>query len=82
MKRFVLLIFAVVLTACGVSEPSDTVASLAENPERLKELRQRCNTDRAKVGDALCDAVAEATRKRFIGDGNVPYSPPQERPKY
>jgi hypothetical protein len=50
-------------------EAIPTVEELAANPERLKELRQQCKTDRPKLGDVLCNRVAEATRKRFYGDG-------------
>ena len=59
-----------------------TVEELATNPERLKELRQQCKLDRAKLGDELCNRVAEATRKRFYGDGTVPYTPPETPPKF
>ena len=48
----------------------------------LKELRQQCKTDRPKLGDVLCNRVAEATRKRFYGDGETPYTPPKESPKF
>ncbi|WP_425537885.1 entry exclusion lipoprotein TrbK, partial [Pseudomonas aeruginosa] len=54
----------------------------ASNPERLKELRQQCKLERAKMGDALCNRVSEATRKRFYGDGKVPYTPPENPPKF
>lgn len=54
----------------------------AFTPERLKELRQQCKTDRQKLGDLLCNRVAEATRKRFYGDGETPYTPPKESPKF
>lgn len=74
MKTFPVLMLTVVLTACGQSAPTDTVESLAANPERLKELRAQCKADHAKLGDALCNAVAEATRKRFMGNG-TPYTP-------
>ena len=71
------------LAACGQSSSSnETVESLAANPERLKELRQQCKLDRAKLGDALCNRVAEATRRRFVGDGKVPYTPSKEPPKF
>ena len=56
--------------------------ALAADPARLKELRQQCKTDRATLGDLLCNRVAEATRKRFYGDGKVPYTPPEEPPKF
>ena len=41
---------AAMLAACGQSSNStETVESLAANPERLKELRQQCKLDRAKL---------------------------------
>ncbi len=74
MKTFPVLIITMTLIACGQPASTDTVDSLAANPERLKELRTQCKADRAKLGDALCNAVAEATRKRFMGNG-TPYTP-------
>ncbi|MBS0476010.1 MAG: EexN family lipoprotein [Proteobacteria bacterium] len=82
MKTIPVLTLAILLTACGQSAPTETVESLTANPERLKELRKRCKADRATMGDTLCNAVAEATRKRFYGDGNVPYTPQKEPPKF
>ena len=92
MKKIVPLLLGVALTACGQSEVPQkantseadiaTVEELAANPERLKELRQQCKTDRPKVGDVLCNRVAEATRKRFYGDGATPYNPPKEPPNF
>lgn len=74
MKKISVLMLAALLAACGQSAPTETVESLAANPERLRELRKQCKADRAKLGDALCNAVAEATHKRFIGNG-TPYTP-------
>jgi len=82
MNKSMLLILAVALTACGKSQPTETVESLVANPERLKELREQCKTDRAKLGDELCNRVAEATNRRFFGDGKTPYNPPKEAPKF
>ncbi|WP_395542140.1 EexN family lipoprotein [Pseudomonas aeruginosa] len=92
MKKIIPFVLIVGLTACGQSEtpqkPADsavnvpTVEELAANPESLKELRQQCKTDRPKLGDVLCNRVAEATRKRFYGDGETPYTPPKESPKF
>jgi len=92
MKKIILPLLAAALAACGQSETPQkaaapeanipTVEELAANPERLKELRQQCKTDRAKLGDVLCNRVAEATRKRFYGDGETPYTPPKESPKF
>ncbi|HHF0896871.1 TPA: EexN family lipoprotein [Pseudomonas aeruginosa] len=87
MKKTIPFLLAVVLTGCG---PADTperknvpsVEELASDPARLKDLRQRCKTDRPTLGDVLCNRVAEATRKRFYGDGNTPYTPPESPPKF
>ncbi|ABR85478.1 MULTISPECIES: EexN family lipoprotein [Pseudomonadota] len=92
MKRIIPLLLFAAMTACGQSEAPQkaniseanipTVEELAANPERLKELRQQCKTDRPRLGDVLCNRVAEATRKRFYGDGATPYNPPKEPPKF
>lgn len=87
MKKSIPFLLAVALTACGQSETPKqadvpTVEELAADPARLKELRQHCKTDRARLGDVLCNRVAEATRKRFYGDGNTPYTPPKSSPKF
>jgi hypothetical protein len=91
MKAIIPVLIAAMLVACGKSEPTaiprtsgptETVDSLATNPERLKELRQQCKTDRGKLGDELCNRVAEATNRRFLSDGKTPYTPPKEPPKF
>lgn len=91
MKKIFLLLLVTMLVACGKSEPTEpigkpepieTVESLAANPERLKALRQQCKLERAKLGDELCNRVAEATNRRFLGDGKTPYTPPKESPKF
>lgn len=87
MMKSILLLLAVLLTACGPTEPPKqanvpTVDELAADPARLKELRQQCKTDRATLGEVLCNRVAEATRKRFYGDGKTPYTPPETPPKF
>ena len=87
MKRIIPLLLLAALTACGQSDTPKsanlpTVDELAADPARLKELRQQCKTDRPTQGDVLCNRVAEATRKRFYGDGDTPYTPPKEPPKF
>ncbi|EKN3879654.1 TPA: EexN family lipoprotein [Yersinia enterocolitica] len=87
MKRMTPLLLVAVLTACGQSETPKqanvpTVDELATEPVRLKELRQQCKTDRETLGDVLCNRVAEATRKRFYGDGKTPYTPSETPPKF
>jgi hypothetical protein len=73
---------ALLLSACGKSQPTEPVGSLVADPVRLKQLREHCKTERAKLGDELCDRVAEATKSRFFGDGKVPYNPPKKSPKF
>ena len=68
------------LAACNKPAPTESVESLLANPERLKELRAQCKADHAKVGDAQCNAVAEATRRRFFGSGGPTYTPPASSP--
>ena len=92
MKKIIPFLLVVSLTACDQSETPQqvnlseanvpTVEELAADPARLKKLRLQCKTDRAKLGDLLCNRVAEATRKRFYGDGNTPYTPPESPPKF
>ena len=91
MKILVPLAVAATLVACGKTEQTgtaptssstETVESLAANPERLKALREQCKTDRAKLGDELCNRVAQATNRRFFGDGKTPYNPPKEASKF
>lgn len=62
------------LAACGKPEPAESVESLMANLDRLKDVRAQCKADRDKVGDALCNKAAEATRRRFMGSG-TPYTP-------
>src|SRR3546814_13675983 len=79
MKKIIPFLLVTTLAACGQSEAPQkaadseasipTVEELAANPDRLKELRQQCKTDRSKLGDVLCNRVAEATSKRFYGEG-------------
>ena len=83
MKQLIVIVFALSVAACGKLAPTDTVESLVVNPERLKELRAQCKADHAKVGDAVCNAVSEATRRRFMGTGTLytPYVSPATPPQ-
>lgn len=67
---------ALLLAGCG-REPTqtDTVESLAQNPERLKEVIEKCRVDRASVREETCVAAREAVNKRFMGDGKAKYTP-------
>ena len=68
MNKVMLLMMAATLTACGPSQPSETVDALVANPERIKEIQRQCKEDRVKVGDELCRRAAEAANRRFFGD--------------
>lgn len=68
MNKVMLLMMVATLTACGPSQPSETVDTLVSNPERIKEIQRQCKEDRAKVGDELCVRAAEAAKRRFFGD--------------
>ena len=84
MKQLLCMILAAVaallLVACGKPAPIESVESLVANPEGLKELRAQCKADHAKVGDAQCNAVAEATRRRFFSTDGPKYTPPASPP--
>lgn len=66
--------FIVLLAACNKPVPTESVESLIANPMRLKEVRAQCKADHAKIGDALCNMAAEATRRRFM-DSGTSYTP-------
>lgn len=78
--RFIVSVTVLLLTACGKPAPIESVESLVANPDRLKELRAQCKADHANVGDAQCNAVAEATRQRFMRATPSPYANDPVRP--
>ena len=82
MRKLTVLSLSLMMTACGEPAPTETFESLVANPERLAELREQCRDNPAALGDDLCNAVAETTRRRFMGDGDVPYTPPAEEPRF
>ena len=67
MKKMSLLLATLLLSACEKPMPFESAEALAENPERLKELRLQCRDNRAKLGEAQCNAVIDAQRIRFMG---------------
>jgi hypothetical protein len=74
MRQLWLLVLVLSLVACGQPTQTDMVEALLAKPERLKALRAQCKTDHDKVGDAVCAAVSEATRRRFMVAGKSPYA--------
>jgi hypothetical protein len=74
-KSSALLLTTLLATAaCQPSASSDSVETLVANPDRLKEVERLCKVDRAKMGEAICNAASEARRQRFMGKG-TPYTP-------
>lgn len=74
MKKMSLLLATLVLSACEKPMPFESAEVLAQKPERLEELQRQCRADWDKLGNAQCNAVAEAARIRFMGKG-TPYTP-------
>ena len=77
------MVSGLLLAACGKQQPIESVESLVANPDRLKELRAQCKADHVKVGpelDRQCNAVAEATRQRFMRSTPSPYANDPVRP--
>ena len=62
----VTMIALLVLAGCKPSATADGINALAADPVRLKAVRQQCQADRAKAGEAVCQAAAEAFRRRFF----------------
>lgn len=82
MKPALVLLTLLALTACGPAPSTDGIEALAVDPVRLKAVRQQCQADRAQVGEAACQAAAEAFRRRFLAGAAGPdeYTVPAELP--
>ncbi|MGZ7460025.1 hypothetical protein ACXPVS_25745 [Pseudomonas sp. Ma2-10] len=48
---------ALLLGACEKPMPFESAETLAENPERLEELRLQCRDNWDKLGNAQCNAM-------------------------
>ena len=70
--RCVPVLFILLLSACGPQPTEDQADMLAADPVRLKALRAQCATDRQAVGEAACQAAAEAFRRRFFAGQTGP----------
>jgi conjugative transfer region protein TrbK len=75
MRKMYSLLTVLLAAACGKTGPSDTIESLAADPDRLKEVMRQCRRDHAEASDPRCIAASEAFRRRFMGDGNTHYTP-------
>ncbi len=70
--RCVPVLLILLLSACGQQPTEDLADTLAADPVRLKALRAQCATDRQAVGEAACQAAAEAFRRRFFAGQTGP----------
>ncbi|USP11856.1 hypothetical protein L1S45_09910 [Aeromonas dhakensis] len=64
--RYLLVLLAVLLTACGQQPTSHLADALVADPMRLKALRAQCAADLQAVGEDACRTAAEAFRRRFF----------------
>ena len=71
----ILAIGASAVVLISPARATDTVDSLAADPDRLRDVQKRCSQDWAGTGDALCQMASQARRKRFMGTGRTPYTP-------
>jgi len=65
MRRALVLVAIVMLTACGRHEPALTVDVLAHDPQRLYVFRHRCAVARPHMDGATCRLVDAAYARRF-----------------
>lgn len=66
LSPVIAVIALLVLAGCKPSATADGIDALAADPTRLKAVRQQCQADRAKAGEPVCQAAAEAFRRRFF----------------
>lgn len=76
MRRRYGFVLALTLIGCEPVTPASTVEALTADPKRLKEMQRQCRLDRQKAGEAVCNAVSEAYRRRFMGE-RTNKAPPQ-----
>ena len=81
MKNILLLLIALALTGCGKVAPADTVDSLVAHPDHLHAVEEQCARQDPQVSAAECEAVSEARRRLFMGNGPQ-YTPPKSAPKF
>ncbi|BCF95033.1 EexN family lipoprotein [Paraburkholderia largidicola] len=80
MNKIAAFLFVALLSSCGNSERIDTVESLVANPDRLREVEQKCASD-AKALSAECNAASEARHQLFVGNGPQ-YTPSKSTPRF
>ena len=81
MKSTLLLLSVLMLTACSKAAPTDTVDSLVAHPDHLHDVEKRCADQDPHVSAAECEAVSEARRRLFMGNGPQ-YTPSKTPPKF
>jgi len=73
MKVISTVLLGLALSACGPPQPTDSVASLSANPERLQEVQRRCKD--GSIDTAACRAASEAVRQKFLKSEPANYTP-------
>lgn len=79
MKKTVPLVLAIVLVACSKATSVDTVESLMTNPDRLRAVEQKCESNDSSISPNECRIASEARHKLFMGNGPQ-YTPPKTTP--
>lgn len=59
------LLFAAALLP-SLGQVADPVDHLAADPDQLRQIEKRCQSDWSATGDALCAAASKARRERFL----------------
>ena len=62
----------------AIVAPTADVEALAADPQRLKAVRAACKADPSESLSPLCQAAAEATRRRFLGKSRAYEARPVE----
>ncbi len=73
--RYVLVLCAALLAACGAQPAVNLADALAADPVRLKALRAQCAANPGAMqatGEDACRAAAEAFRRRFFSGQSGP----------
>ena len=65
--RWIPVLLAVLLTACGQQQADNLSDALAADPVRLKALRAQCAADAPVAAEEACRAAADASLRRFFG---------------
>lgn len=65
-------LLVLLLSACDQQPAENLADTLLADPVRLKAARAQCAADRQAVGESLCQAAADAFRRRFFAGQGGP----------